>query len=97
MKRKKLTKRQLLNELLVAEEAQKKIDASTARLWKREKVLNKKREKLSHELSEILYEERKASGEKKEPIIYKSHMFDISGRTGWGTASCDIAAIKSVK
>ena len=97
MKVKKQTKRQLLNALLDAEEAQQKIDASLGRLWKREENLNKKREKLAAKLNDILYEERKKTGDDDEPIIYKNHMFEVSGKTWQHDAVCDIKAIKSVK
>ena len=97
MKQRKQTKRQLLNALLDAEEAQHKINASISRLWTREEKLNEKREKLSEQLNDVLCKERKKSGEKDEPIIYKNHMFDVCGKTWQHDASCDIKAIKSVK
>ena len=97
MTKRKITKRQLLNALLEADEAQKKIDESQARLWKREERLNAKREDLSNQLSNILYDERKKTGASKEPIIYKGHMFDVQGKTTWSSASCNIKSVKSVK
>jgi len=94
--KRKLTKRQLLNELLDAEEAQKKITASELRLENRERRLDKKREQLSSELANILFDERVKSGEKKAPIIYKQHMFNVRGRSTYNKAACDIESIKSV-
>ena len=97
MKQRKLTKRQLLNALLDAEEAQKKITASEYRLAAREERLDKKRERLSAELANILYDERAKTGEKKEPIIFKNHMFDVRARSAYNKARCEIQAIKSLK
>ena len=94
-----MTKRQLLNALLDANEVQAKIDASQKRLWSRGEKLNDVREDLAHELFNILWEEEKKSGINvtSEPIVFKNHMFAVTERRRYDRATCTIKAIKNVK
>ncbi len=89
---KKLTKRQILNELLDLNEKQKKIYASRRRLDKRVSKLEDRRSELADQLADIC---RKGDGIK--PIVYKKQLFDLTSGGSWYRASVDIGDVSNVK
>ena len=99
MKR-KMTKRQLLTELLANDEAEKKAEASYRRLSDRTERLNNKRRKLSAELAQLVWDEQiKNEGSYKfniEPIIFKSHIFNVNGGGSFHKPNCKIRAANRV-
>jgi len=89
---KKLTKRQILNELLDLDEKQNKIYASQRRLDKRESKLEDHRTKLVDQLITTC----KKTGVVK-PIIFKKQLFTIACGSAWSRSSVDIGDVANVK
>lgn len=102
MTKRKMTKRQLLNAVLDAEEAKAKIDASQARLSLRSSKLRTHKEDLSKQLSELLYKDRKKSGlgeyDEEEPIVFKQHVFAVTTDYLYGSRRyyCEVTKVNSV-
>lgn len=101
MKTRKLTKRQLLNALLDAEEKQDKIRASGGRLLVRENKLRKVKEEFSEQLAKILQKENKEAGDDEddhEPIVFKQHMFQVTYTWMCGSRryECDVTSVRNV-
>ena len=86
MKKRKLTKRQILNELLVVEEKKDKYNASLTRLYARGTKLDDQKNDLAKQLDAACREEAKKNGGswdsypdyEREPIIFKQHIFELS-------------------
>jgi len=99
----KLTKRQILNELLVVEEKKRKHDVSQTRLYRRGEKLNDSRAFLVEQLMVIGFKEQQKEGIRfpklsiKDPIIFKQHVFaEVMDAYRNGT-SLTIKPIKVVK
>jgi len=98
--KKKLTKRQILTELLDVEEKKAKYEQSLQRVYKRGEKLDDIRNDLTEQLKTISYQEiRKAGGnpheDAPEPILYKGHVFSlVKGR--WGE-DFKISSVKAIK
>lgn len=102
-KKKALTKRQILNELLLVEEKIEKHGESQARLWSRGEKLDDTRKALVEQLKVMGVKEQRKEGVQfparsiKEPILFKKHVFaEIDNNYGNGT-HLSIKAIKVVK
>jgi len=100
MKRKKLTKRQILNELLVLEDKNTALDASQARLWERQVKLTSAHKRLAGELEEICIADAKKQGFSEnfeEPILFKQHVFTVEPGGYSGRTTVTIQGTKNVK
>jgi len=98
--KKKLTKRQILNELLLVEEQKAKYEESLKRVYARGEKLTTKFKKLSEQLETITYRELKATSvypytTAPEPILYKGHVFSVS-HDNWGK-KLEIVPVKVIK
>jgi len=102
MKQRKMTKRQLLNELLVIEEKRAKIEASETRLYNRRKKLKEDHGKLANDLLVVcLKEQKKVGGDcsyVEDPIVFKGNSFDIT-TPSWSekNSSVSIHKVNNVK
>lgn len=99
MKKRKMTKRQLLNALLDNDETKRKLYESQKRIWSREEKLDEHRQELSEQLSNICYKEQHTEGKPypgASPIVFKKHVFKVRGKTGYRDAGCDIEGVNSV-
>ena len=103
MAQKKLTKRQLLNEILATEEAFNKLRVSQERLDKRESRLMDKQDELAKELATVLKKEQAKRGEKEEwerpdPVVFKSHVIEVDyDSVAWRRPKCSVTSVKNVK
>jgi len=101
MKPKKLTKRQILNELLVLEDKKTALAASQDRLWDRSSKLSTAHRKLASELEEVCLAEAKKMGAEEdfdEPIFFKQHIFTVEPGNGYARkATVNIQGTKNVK
>ncbi len=98
MKQKKLTKRQVLNELLVANDVAEKIEASRNRLDKREEKLIDKVADLTDQLIAICDKDvPKIGGHSRLPIIFKNHIFTPSAGSMYSSSKCYIESVTNVK
>jgi len=101
MKKRKLTKRQILNELLAVKEKQEKVYASQLRLSNREETLDDQKMKLADELKEICLKERVKNGNQskyfgdEDPILFKNHVFTIIS-AGWSSTDIQIVSVNHV-
>ena len=86
-KKRKMTKRQLLNALLENEEKKIKLEESQQRLWNRGNRIEEEREKLEKELKEVILNEQEKNGgssyEIEGPIVYKGHAFTYTKRNAY--------------
>ncbi len=103
MKKKTLTKRQILNELLVVEEKISKHNEKQNRLYRSGEKLDDVRSNFASQLDDICIKEQRKQGDRfpdksiKEPIIYKKHVFS-SIRNKYGTGyQLVIEPIKIIK
>jgi len=102
MTQRKLTKRQVLNALLEAEEERKKISDAYKRLKRRENKFLDNHSELTRALYTILQKEYEKNGKDIEeelvPIVFKNHSFEPwTPSYAWERASCDIEVIDNVK
>jgi hypothetical protein len=103
MKQRKMTKRQILNELLAVKEKQLKLMESDKRLQARKEKERAKRCELAEELVGIMYSEAKKNGtlddfDEEAPIFFKDHVFEIETNVGYNNRTeVDIRQTKSVK
>jgi len=100
MKRKKLTKRQILNELLTLEDKKAALSASQDRLWERSGKLTNAHKKLAGELEEICIADAKKQGvseDFEEPILFKQHVFTVEPGGYSNRTTVSIQGTKNVK
>lgn len=102
MKKKALSKRQVLNELLIVEGKKRKHDESQDRLDLRGEKLDDRRSDLVEQLKSICIKEQSKDGVKfpiksiKEPILYKKHVFSLINSRGF-EHHLSIETIKEIK
>lgn len=103
MKKKALTKRQILNELLIVEEKNAKYEASLQRVYRRGEKIDDKRRDLVGQLESICIKEQQKDGVRypqvsiPEPILYKKHVF-ASIKTGCGGGThFSIKPVKAIR
>lgn len=98
--KRKLTKRQILNELLEVHSRQLKLRESQDRLSARKNKEFINRNELAGELEILCKAEAKKNGEEdfdvEEPILFKSHVFVIDAARALHKTTIDIQAAKSV-
>jgi len=103
MKKKALTKRQVLNELLIVEEKKAKYKESLSRVYRRGEKLDDARSDLVEQLEKLCTKEQREDGVNwpersiKEPILYKSHVFSIVRNSCDRGTHLTIEPIKAVK
>lgn len=103
MKKKALTKRQVLNELLIVEERKCKHDESQTRLYRRGEKLDDMRSDLVTQLEKLCIKEQVKEGDThpeqsiKGPILYKKHVFTLVRNTYGFGRHLTIEAIKTIK
>lgn len=100
MKQKKMTKRQILNELLVVEEKKAAIAKSADRLQTRRNNLRGKHCDLAEQLEAMCDKElvkAGAEGDAIEPIIFKNKIFEVEPGDGYHRTAVVIQGAKSVK
>lgn len=102
MNKRKMTKRQLLNELMVVEDKRAAITASEERLYRRTEKLDELHGSLADDLLAICLKEQKKDGRAfsyvEDPIVFKGNSFTI--RTpDWGdrTAKVSVRKVNNVK
>jgi len=100
--KKKLTKRQILNELLVVEEKKAKYEESLARVYKRGERLDDRYNELAEQLETISNRELRKAGLNPydvtpEPILFKQHVFAIVPSRYGNGKSLQINSVKAVK
>lgn len=96
-----MTKRQLMNALLDADEKQDKLYASRHRLSVREDKLKKIKSDYTKQLASILQKENIKAGLDEDdhgPIIFKQHIFEVSYTYMCGNRryDCDVTKVNSV-
>lgn len=97
---KKLTKRQILNELLVIEEKKAAITKSSQRLQARRNKVTAAHCNLAEQLEAICEEEQIAAGNEDDvykPIVFKNHIFEVDTGGYMSRTTVDIQGAKSVK
>ena len=105
MTKRKMTKRQILNELLAHAERQEKLNQSYKRLRTRLDNAQQKRNELADNLKEILIAEAKKNKVEnfseydcEDPIVFKNHVFELDVNVGYSNRTeIDITPAKSVK
>ena len=103
MKKKALTKRQVLNELLVIKEKKVKYEETLARVYSRGERLDDRYNQLKAELEVGLDKEIRKDGLNPyntlpEPILYKGHVFAlIKGKWDCRERVLEINSVKAVK
>lgn len=103
MKQKKMTKRQILNELLAVREKQLKLHESEKRLHARQQKERERRNQLAKELASSLWAEAKKKkledfDVEENPIFFKEHVFELETGVGYDNRTeIEITPTKSVK
>jgi hypothetical protein len=91
VKKRKMTKRQLLNALLENEEKKIKLKESRKRLYARETKLKDERDELEKNLKEIILMEQEKNGGSEYyvegPIVFKGNAFTYKEEDRWSSSS----------